>query len=70
MTATLENLACPHLHKPFRMEQLLAEARAAIDDAAANRRAVRLALHRLLAGGDPSDALLQRVRTILEQAQE
>ena len=70
MTATLEGLACPHLHKPFRMEQLLAEARAAIDDAAANRRAVRQALHRLLAGGDTSDALLQRVRAILEQAQE
>jgi two-component system, OmpR family, response regulator MprA len=70
MTATLESLACPHLHKPFRMEQLLAEARAAIEDAAANRRAVRLALNRLLAGADAGDALLQRVRAILEQAQE
>src|SRR5689334_2399987 len=70
MTATLESLACPHLHKPFRMEQLLAEARAAIEDAAANRHVVRRALHRLLAGGDTGDALLQRVRTILEQAQD
>ena len=70
MTATLENLACPHLHKPFRMEQLLAESRAAIEDAAANRHAVRLALHRLLAAGDTNDLLLQRVRAILEQAQE
>ena len=25
MTATLEGLACRHLHEPFRMEQLLAE---------------------------------------------
>ncbi|HJT06878.1 MAG TPA: response regulator [Stellaceae bacterium] len=70
MTATLESLACPHLHKPFRMEQLLAEARAAIEDAAANRHVVRRALHRLLAGGDAGDALLQRVRTILEQAED
>ena len=70
MTATLESLVCPHLQKPFRMEQLLAEARAAIEDAAANRRAVRQALHRLLAGGDAADVLLQRVRTILEQAEE
>jgi len=70
MIATLESLACPHLQKPFRMEQLLAEARAAIEDAAANRRAVRLALRRLLAGGNAGDALLQRLRAILEQAQE
>jgi len=70
MTATLEGLACPHLHKPFRMEQLLDEVRAARADAAANTRSVRLALHRLLAGGDASDAMLQRVRAILEQAQE
>jgi DNA-binding response OmpR family regulator len=70
MTATLESLACPHLQKPFRMEQLLAEARAAIEDAVANRRAVRQALDRLLAGGDAGDALLQRVRAILEQAEE
>lgn len=70
MTTTLEGLACPRLHKPFRMEQLLAEVRAALADSAANRRAVRLALQRLLAGGDPGDALLQRVRAILEQAQE
>jgi len=70
MTATLESLACPHLQKPFRMEQLLAEARAAIEDAAANLRAVRLALDRLLAGGVAGDALLQRVRAILEQAEE
>ena len=70
MTATLEGLACPHLHKPFRMEQLLTEVRAALEDPAANRRAVRLALQRLLAGGEASDALLQRVRAILERAQE
>ena len=70
MTATLESLACPHLQKPFRMEQLLAEARAAIEDAAANLRAVRLALDRLLAGGVAGDPLLQRVRAILEQAEE
>ena len=70
MTATLESLACPHLQKPFRMEQLLAEARAAIEDAVTNRRAVLEALHRLLAGGDAGDVLLQRVRAILEQAEE
>lgn len=71
MTAMLEALACPHLHKPFRMEQLLAEVRGALDDAVANRRDVRLALQRLLAGdGEAGDALLQRVRAILEQAQE
>ncbi|HEX9489413.1 MAG TPA: response regulator [Stellaceae bacterium] len=68
MLATLEGLACPHLHKPFRMEHLLVEVRAAREDAAANTRSVRLALQRLLAGGDASDALLQRVRAILEQA--
>jgi DNA-binding response OmpR family regulator len=67
MTVMLESLACPHLHKPFRMEQLLAEARAALEDSAANRHVVRMALHRLLAGGDVSDALRQRVRAILEQ---
>jgi DNA-binding NtrC family response regulator len=70
MTATLESLGCPHLHKPFRMEQLLAGARDALDDADANLRVVREALHRLLADGDASDALLQRVRAILEQAEE
>lgn len=70
MTATLEGLACPHLQKPFRMEQLLAEVRAALEDAGANRRAVRLALRRLLAGGEVSDQLLQRVRAIVEQARE
>jgi two-component system, OmpR family, response regulator MtrA len=70
MAATLEGLACPHLHKPFRMEQLLAEVRAARAESAANIRAVRLALQRLLAGGDASDAMLQRVRAILAQARE
>jgi DNA-binding response OmpR family regulator len=70
MTAVLEGSGCPHLQKPFRMEQLLAEVRAALDDAPGNRRAVRLALQRLLAGGEVSDALLQRVRAIMEQAQK
>jgi DNA-binding response OmpR family regulator len=69
MTATLQSLACPHLHKPFRMEQLLTEVRGALDDAPANTRIVRHALLRLLASGDASEALLLRVRTILEQAQ-
>jgi hypothetical protein len=68
MTATLEQLACPHLRKPFRMEQLLAEVCSALEDAAASTRSLRLALERLLAGADASDALLQRVREILEQA--
>jgi two-component system, OmpR family, response regulator MprA len=68
MSATLEGLACPHLHKPFRMDQLLAEARAACAGPAANISAVRLALQRLLASGDASDAMLQRVRAILAQA--
>jgi len=69
MAATLERLACPHLHKPFRMEQLLAEVRSALEDAAASTRLVRGALERLLVSATASDALLQRVRWILEQAQ-
>jgi two-component system response regulator MprA len=69
MSAMLEALACPHLHKPFRMEQLLAETRAALENAAANIRSVRLALQRLLAGADAGDALLRRVRAILAQVQ-
>lgn len=70
MTAMLEGMACPHLQKPFRMEQLLAEVRGALEDTAANQRAVRLALQQLLADGVAGDPLLQRVRAILEQAQE
>ncbi len=66
---TLQKVACPHLEKPFGLEQLSAAVRAAIADADENTRAIRAALERLLASGAASAELLQRVRAIIEQAQ-
>ena len=67
MTATLENLACPHLHKPFRMEHLLAEARAA---EGVDRGAARIDQNRdgvgppRRGGGDESELVAQLARVL------
>lgn len=64
--ATLSALAGPHLQKPFRLEQLHAEIRAATEDVEGNLRAVRSLLDRLLASGDAPADLAQRLREIIE----
>lgn len=68
MVTMLQNLACPHLQKPFGLEQLSAAVRTALDDADENTRAIRAVLERLLASADANAELLQRVRAIMEQA--
>lgn len=51
MMARLAESGCPHLSKPFRLDELLDSVRQAIAGAENNRRSARTSLDRLLADG-------------------
>jgi DNA-binding NtrC family response regulator len=48
MIETLDRLGCPHIRKPFRLDQLLLECAATIFEGKQNLVTVRTAFHRLL----------------------